>query len=104
MRMGEHRCGAHPHGRVQETLQRSGEEPGRRGSRPARSPAGEEPGRRGGPLTEHRSMATLDPLRSTPGPADPRTQRERMLAGDWYVSDEELGTAHRDAARVLREL
>ncbi|GAA1483936.1 sugar O-acetyltransferase [Brachybacterium fresconis] len=30
-------------------------------------------------------------------PADDRTQRERMLAGDWYVSDEELGAAQRRA-------
>lgn len=36
----------------------------------------------------------------TPDPADPRTQRERMLAGDWYISDQELGTLQLAAARL----
>lgn len=36
----------------------------------------------------------------TPDPADPRTQRERMLAGDWYISDRELGTLQLAAARL----
>ena len=35
-----------------------------------------------------------------PDPADARSQRERMLAGDWYVSDEELGALQRSAARL----
>lgn len=36
----------------------------------------------------------------TPDPTDPRTQRERMLAGDWYISDQELGTLQLAAARL----
>lgn len=32
--------------------------------------------------------------------ADSRTQRERMLAGDYYVSDEELGTLSRRGAAL----
>ncbi|MGP5363170.1 sugar O-acetyltransferase [Brachybacterium tyrofermentans] len=38
-------------------------------------------------------------MSSTPEPADPRTQRERMLAGDWYISDEELGALQLEAAQ-----
>lgn len=37
---------------------------------------------------------------SVPDPADTRTQRERMLAGDWYVSDAELGEAQHRAAQL----
>ena len=37
-----------------------------------------------------------------PDPADARSQRERMLAGDWYVSDEELGALQLGAARYHR--
>lgn len=37
-------------------------------------------------------------MTSAPDPADSRSQRERMLAGDWYVSDEELGEAQHAAA------
>ncbi|GAA1488920.1 sugar O-acetyltransferase [Brachybacterium sacelli] len=39
-------------------------------------------------------------MHSVPDPADTRTQRERMLAGDWYVSDAELGEAQHRAARL----
>lgn len=37
-------------------------------------------------------------MTSTPDPADTRTQRERMVAGDWYISDQELGQAQHAAA------
>ncbi|ATG50537.1 maltose acetyltransferase [Brachybacterium vulturis] len=36
----------------------------------------------------------------TPPETDPRTQRERMLAGDWYLSDRELGALQLSAARL----
>lgn len=53
-------------------------------------------------------MTTLGAMASTPRPltapdvaeADPRTHRERMLAGDWYVSDQELGALQLAAARL----
>ncbi|APX33562.1 maltose acetyltransferase [Brachybacterium sp. P6-10-X1] len=37
-------------------------------------------------------------MTSVPDPADDRSQRERMIAGDWYVSDDELGEAQHRAA------
>lgn len=37
-------------------------------------------------------------MTSAPDPADHRTQRERMNAGDWYVSDQELGALQLAAA------
>ncbi|MGO2558650.1 sugar O-acetyltransferase [Brachybacterium sp.] len=39
-------------------------------------------------------------MSSSPLDADPRSQRERMLAGDWYLSDQELGTLQLAAARL----
>ncbi|MGO2607949.1 MAG: maltose acetyltransferase domain-containing protein, partial [Brachybacterium tyrofermentans] len=39
-------------------------------------------------------------MSSTPEPADTRTQRERLLAGDWYISDEELGARQLQAAQL----
>ncbi|AXK46659.1 sugar O-acetyltransferase [Brachybacterium saurashtrense] len=33
-------------------------------------------------------------------PEDPRSQHERLVAGDWYCSDEELGALQRRAARL----
>lgn len=37
---------------------------------------------------------------STSAPDDDRTQHERMLAGDWYLSDEELGALQLQAAQL----
>ncbi|WP_394214974.1 sugar O-acetyltransferase [Brachybacterium vulturis] len=39
-------------------------------------------------------------MTASPDPADPRTQRERMLAGEWYVSDQELSALQLAAARL----
>ncbi|MDN5900410.1 MAG: sugar O-acetyltransferase [Brachybacterium sp.] len=39
-------------------------------------------------------------MTDSPDPADPRSQRERMLAGDWYLSDQELGALQLAAARL----